>query len=519
MRRWLSNMSQRSPWLSRTSLGLRILVFVITGEVLFGITLGITVGLFAARMAAQQRHDSARQTSQVAAASIMPLIADQNRTAVNAQVDSIMALSESDGINGIRILDSSGHVVAASRGEREVYDALTARGRAYGLLGSHFVDEPVMVDGLKVGRVRMEFEAPSFRDALGFPLLAAAIVVFAVALVSAPWTAWLFVRHILEPVDELRDGAIAVAGGRRDLTLSHGRRDEIGELAQAFDDMSRQLAQREESLRDSRAALELALAAEEAARVEIERNSKMKSEFVAVASHELRAPIAVVRLYSQMLERGEMGRMTKAARESVTAISGAANRLNSIVSDLMDAALLDRGLMPLTFDPLRLDAIVRQATIESDALSIPHGVHVEVEGSLPSATVRGDSVRVRQVLDNLITNAVKYSAGADLVTVGMKVEGSCAIVAVSDRGRGIDPDSRSRLFGLFSRLDSEDNRLTAGLGLGLAISARVADAHGGAVSYQDNPGGGSVFSFILPLLGALDDQPDHAMFSVPEESR
>jgi len=175
--------------------------------------------------------------------------------------------------------------------------------------------------------------------------------------------------------------------------------------------------------------------------------------------------------------------------------------------------------MPLALEPLCLDAIVRQAGIESDALSAPTGVHVEVEGLLPPATVRGDSVRIRQVLDNLISNAVKYSAGAHLVTVSMHGDTESVIVEVSDRGRGIDPDSRSRLFGLFSRLDSEDNRLTAGLGLGLAISARVADAHGGAVSYQDNPGGGSVFSLTLPLLGTLEDQPDHAMFSVSEEPR
>ena len=505
---------------SRNGLGPRVLVFVIAGEVLFGVTLGITVGIFAASAAAQQRHESVREISQVAAASIMPLVADQNPAAVKAQVASIMALSGSDGIKCIRILDSSGHVVASSQAGPGCYVALGRAGVASRLLGAQAVDEPVLVDGLEVGRVQMGFEATSFRDALGFPLLAAAIVVFATALVSAPWTAWLFVKSIVEPVDELRDGAIAVAGGRRDLKLdTTGRRDELGELARAFDDMSGQLAETENSLSESRVALELALASEEASRVEIERNSKMKSEFVAVASHELRAPIAVVRLYAQMLERGELGRMTKAARESVSAIGGAANRLNSIVSDLMDAALLERGLMPLEFEPLQLDGVVRQAAVESDALAASHGVRVELAGPLPSVSVRGDAVRVRQVLDNLISNAVKYSAGAELVTVGMKVDTDSATVDVSDSGRGIDLEGRSRLFGLFSRLDSEDNRLTAGLGLGLAISARVADAHGGSVSYQDNPGGGSVFSFVLPLLGVLGDQPTRAMFSVSEDAR
>ena len=510
--------SKQMSWFSRTSLGPRVLVFVILGELLFGLTLGITVGLFAARMSALQRQESARQTSAVAAATIMPLIADQNREAVNAQVNSIMALSEADGISCIRILDSSGQIVAASQRDSACWDDLVAGGGRSNLIGAQMVDQPVVIDGLEVGRVQMGFEAASVWQAIGFPLLAAAIVVLAVALVSAPWTTWLFVRKVLQPVDRLRDGAVAVASGRRDLILNHGRRDELGELSQAFDDMSQQLAQQEERLSESRAALELAWKSEEAARIELERTAKMKSEFVAVASHELRAPIAVVRLYAEMMQRGEMGRMTKVARESVSAIGGAANRLNSIVSDLMDAALLDRGIMPLAFEPLSLDSVVRQASVEGSALAAPHGVRVEADDELPAAYVQGDAVRVRQILDNLISNAVKYSAGADLVTVGMHADDECAVIEVRDRGRGIDPDSRSQLFGLFNRLDSEDNRLTAGLGLGLAISARVADAHGGSVTHRDNPGGGSVFSLSLPLLKALDHPAPFGSFSVAEDA-
>jgi len=506
------------PLFSRTSLGPRVLVFVIVGELLFGLTLGVTVGLFAARMSALQRQVSAKQTSAVAAATIMPLIADQNREAVDAQVESIMALSEADGISCIRILDSSGQMVAASQRDPGCWEALVAGSDGSSLIGAQVVDQPILINGLEVGRVQMGFEAPSLGQAIGFPLLAAAIVVLAVALVSAPWTVWLFVREVLQPVDRLRDGAIAVASGRRDLVLNHGRRDELGELSQAFDDMSRQLAEQETNLSESREALELALKAEESARIELERTAKMKSEFVAVASHELRAPIAVVRLYAEMLQRGEMGRMTKVARESVSAISGAANRLNSIVSDLMDAALLDRGIMPLAFEPLSLDAVVRRASVEGDALAAPHGVRVEADDELSPATVRADAVRIRQILDNLISNAVKYSAGANLVTVGMHADDETAVIEVRDRGRGIDSDGRSQLFGLFSRLDSEDNRLTAGLGLGLAISARVADAHGGSVTHRDNPGGGSVFSLSLPLQKALDHATTAGSFSVAEDA-
>lgn len=509
----------RAPWLRRTSLGTRVLVLVLSGEVLFGVTLGVTVGLFAARAAAQQRLDSLRQISAIAAASLMPMVADQQRAAVDAQIGSIMALAGPGGINSIRVSDSSGQVVAQSQNGSLTTEPTPAEGYFGMLVGAQVVEEPVVVDGLEVGRVRIQFDSPNLRDTLGMPILASLIVVLSVVLVSVPWTAWLLLKSLLEPIAELRDGAIAVAQGRRDIRLDHGRNDELGRVAKAFDDMSRQLAEQEDRLHESNEALQRALAVEEAGREEVERVAKMKSDFVAVASHELRAPIAVVRLYASMLDHGEMGRLSKTAREAVGSIHGAANRLNSIVSDLMDAALLERGLMPLAFKDLRLDLVVREAVADGGAMASEHGVRVEVEEPAHEVCVRGDAMRIRQVLDNLISNAVKYSNGADLVTVTLSSAEGHAAVEVADRGRGIAPSSLSRLFGFFGRLDAEDNRLTAGLGLGLAISARVADAHGGTVSYRDNLGGGSVFLLSLPLCGPDDQSLATTTFSISEEEQ
>jgi signal transduction histidine kinase len=500
-----------------TSIGTRVLVLVLAGEVLFGVTLGVTVGVFAARAAAQQRLDSLRQISAIAAASLMPMVADQQRAAVDSQIGSIMALAGPGGISSIRVTDSSGHVVAQSQTSTRAAEPTFAGGYLGALVASQATEQPVIVDGLEVGRVRIQFDAPDLRDTLGEPILASLIVVLSVALVSVPWTAWLLLQNLLAPIAELRDGAIAVAEGRRDIRLSHGRRDELGRVAEAFDAMSLQLERQEDRLRATNAELQRALEAEEAGRRELERTSTMKSDFVAVASHELRAPIAVIRLYASMLDHGELGRLTKAAREAIGSVHSAANRLNSIVSDLMDAALLERGLMPLTFQELRLDAVAREATADGDAMAAPLGVRVELREPVPPVRVYADAVRIRQVLDNLISNAVKYSAGADLVTVNVVVVEGCGVVEVSDRGRGIAPDSRGRLFGLFGRLDAEDNRLTAGLGLGLAISARVADAHNGTVSYRDNPKGGSVFSLQLPLHGPDTAGLADTTFSVSKE--
>jgi len=507
----------RSQWLRRASLGARVLLFVLAGEIVFGLTLGLTVGMFAARAAAQQREESLRQISTIAAASLMPMVADQQSGAIEAQIGSIMALSGRQGISAITVSDSSGQVIATSS-DGTADDGVTPTADFFGMLvGPQVFEEPVVVGGLEVGRVRIRFDAPELRETLGMPILASLIVVLSVALVSVPWTAWLLTRNLLEPIGELRDGAIALAQGRRDVRIYHGRRDELGKVAEAFDVMSRRLAEQEDRLRESNDALQHALEVEASAREEIERMSKMKSDFVAVASHELRAPIAVVRLYASMLDHGELGRLTKAAGEAVGSIHSAANRLNSIVSDLMDAALLSRGLMPIAFEDLCLDDVVREAVIDGGVIAAEHGVRVEVEAPAPEVCVRGDALRIRQVLDNLISNAVKYSAGADLVTIRLAATAGEATVEVSDRGRGIPADGRDRLFGLFGRLDAEDNRATAGLGLGLAISARVADAHGGAVSHRDNPGGGSVFTLTLPLCGPADRTLTSGAFSVAEE--
>lgn len=504
--------------LRRTSIGTRVLVLVVAGEILFGVTLGITVGVFAARAAAQQRRDSLRQISAMAAASLMPMVADQQSGAIEAQIGSIMALAEPVGIAGISVSDSSGQVVAQSPGGASA--ETTPVNDFFGLVtGTEVVEEPVVVEGLEVGRVRVRFDAPELRETLGMPILASLIVVLSVALVSVPWTAWLLLRNLLQPIGELREGATAVAQGRRDIKLYHGRGDELGRVAEAFDEMSAQLAEKEDRLRESNEALRRALGVEESARQELERVARMKSDFVAVASHELRAPIAVVRLYASMLDHGELGRLTKAGREAVGSIHGAANRLNSIVSDLMDAALLNRGLMPLSFEDLRLDVVTAQAVADGAAMAASTGLRVELVEPAPAVRVLGDAVRIRQILDNLISNAVKYAAGSDLVTVSVAVRDDRAIVEVSDRGRGIAPDSRAQLFGLFGRLDAEDNRLTAGLGLGLAISARVADAHGGTVSHRDNPEGGSIFTLSLPLRREGDEMPPDSTFSVAEEER
>jgi len=485
-----------------SSLSTRFVAFMILGEIAFGLVIGATVGMYSARLAARERQASLERSAVTVGAALIPLIADERRVCGDEQMMSVLEAVEYSDVRRISIADSTGEVIASSGSEDSVLEiGATHDDSALGvLIRPQVIRHPILVEGFEFGEVIMEFDPPGFATVMSSHVIAALIVILAAALVSAPWSAWLVLRAVVEPVGELRDGAKMLAAGRRDLVLCDGRDDEIGELACALDELSAQLAEKERNLEESYEKLKEAFDVQVKAREEFEQLARMKSDFVAVASHELRTPLSVVRMYAEMLEAGELGGSDEDTSEAIAAITSATTRLTTIVSDLMDAALLERGLMNLEFADVKLDEVVRDAVRDADVLARTNGVHILIDGELPQVGIRADRLRLRQVLDNLLSNAVKYSNGADEVRVRMRQDENRVEVSVIDRGQGVPADKHSEIFGLFGRLDSKDNRDTAGLGLGLAISARIAEGHGGSISYADNPEGpGSVFKLTVPL--------------------
>jgi signal transduction histidine kinase len=284
----------------------------------------------------------------------------------------------------------------------------------------------------------------------------------------------------------------------------------IEQLTAELEAVRRQLSERDHALGESYRSLEDAFKRQAALTTELERTMRTRSDFVAVASHELRSPLAVIRLYAEMLEEGEFGDMGPAPKEAIASIVAAASRLTSIVSDLMDVSLLDRGLLPLRFSRVKLDEIVERAVV--DAVNMGRGwkIDVRMEPGATGVVVHADALRVRQVIDNLLTNAIKYSDESTLVTVRVVALETEAEVHVTDRGRGIPEEKRQVLFALFGKVDTEDNAEQSGLGLGLAISLRIARAHGGSIRFEEGEEGqGSVFVLRLPyeLPFGADDRP------------
>ncbi|HSK47485.1 MAG TPA: HAMP domain-containing sensor histidine kinase [Coriobacteriia bacterium] len=482
------------------SLGRRVFIALIAGEVIFAAVLGVTIGAFSAIAVAHEREESMQQVSATIAASIMPMVADQQKPQVAAQLASVLKAVDIRDVTGICISDAAGNEVACSGVLKKHETATGGTAMPWDVLfEDQVVVQPIVVDDLPLASVGVQFAAPGL-SALAVPTFASIVVLLSVMLVSVPWTAWLLMRDVIEPLGDLDQYASRIAEGELDVPIEISARGEIGELQTSLARMAQQLKDRDERLRGSYESLEAAYVSLEQAKREIEMLSTVKSNFVAVAAHEIRGPLSAIRLYTELLETGELGELDEPAADAVAAIESASARLTSIVSDLMDSALLERGLMPIQFDTVWLEALIEEAVRDAAAMGQSRGMGVIVEGELPDIVLEGDALRLRQVLDNLLSNALKYSPdGTDVIVRAMQ-SGESVEIDVADRGRGVPQGSQSQLFALFGRLDFGDSRDTAGLGLGLAISARIVQAHGGRISYRDNEDGpGSIFSVSLPL--------------------
>ena len=492
------------------SIGWRVVAGLLAVELIFGILLGAVVGLFWAVSIVQQHRRATEQTASVLAAALMPMIADQQESRLRVELETLVHSSGLEGVHCIHVVDSSGQAIASHGDEDiDIHDEAEApRDIGSLLFESSLVRQSVVIDGLEIASVYVMFDPPDLSELAGPSALIWGVVIVAVMLVSVPWTLWVVARDIIEPIADIERYAQKVAEGAYESGFALKGVGEIGRLQETLARMAGQLEQRQHELTGSYGALSEAYLSLERANRDIERLASIKADFVAVAAHEIRAPLATIRLYTEMLEAGEMGALDEGGERAVSAIHAAAVRLGSIASDLMDSALLERGLLPVEIVPLRFDEIVSQATTDARLTAAARGIDVRAEGDLPAIEVMGDGLRLRQVLDNLLSNAVKYSPEGSEILVGFEHDGTWAVVRVTDEGRGIDDADRDRLFTLFGRIDFGDSRQAASLGLGLAISARIVEAHGGAVSYGANPTGrGSVFIVRLPVGGPTDGAP------------
>jgi PAS domain S-box-containing protein len=235
---------------------------------------------------------------------------------------------------------------------------------------------------------------------------------------------------------------------------------------------------------------ELLLAREQEQVRRLRELDRMKDELVAVVSHEMRNPIAIIAAYTDsLLEEPEF-----AGRTELGAIERTSAHLLHLVEDLLDLARFETGPALLDPRPLRLDRLLRQA-VEEHRITAQVDLVAEI-GPLP--VVSGESARLRQVVDNLLSNAIKYTPPGGTVTVGAYADREAVTVDVTDTGIGIPVEQYPKLFTRFFRASTAVERKIKGTGLGLAVTKAVVEAHGGTIAAAPGPGGGTRFTVTLP---------------------
>ena len=238
--------------------------------------------------------------------------------------------------------------------------------------------------------------------------------------------------------------------------------------------------------------------AEEAAHAnlaELEKLNHMKTEFTSMVSHEFRTALTGIQGMSELINGGQMSLVE--VHEYSGYIFQEAERVNRLITDMLDLDRLEAGKMKLLMTPIDLNAVVDGVAIRSSTLSLEHSIRTELAAGIPM--VLGDSDRLVQVVTNLVSNAIKYSPeGGEVLISTLSVNGAVE-VSIRDHGVGIPADFVDRLFGRFERYEKSPSKVI-GTGLGLAIARQIVEMHGGKIWVESAAGGGSVFHFTIPAI-------------------
>ncbi len=303
---------------------------------------------------------------------------------------------------------------------------------------------------------------------------------------------------VTRPVHDLVRGARRVAGGELDITLQVTRTDELGELATAFNEMVN-------GLRKQR---ELKMLVEES-----QAANRAKSVFLANMSHEIRTPLHGVIGMADLLLRTEL---SGEQRRYAGLVKSSAEVLTTLINDILDFSKIEAGKLELESIDFHLHRVARDVVdlMRQRAEAKELQIVCEIDPQVP-ARVNGDPTRLRQILLNLVNNAIKFTEkGAIVVRIARDNEDNGERISlrfeVQDSGVGIPPDRQNRLFKSFSQVDASTTRRYGGTGLGLAICKQLVELMGGAIGVRSEMGRGSTFYFTMRL-----GQP-HAVETVPE---
>jgi PAS domain S-box-containing protein len=231
----------------------------------------------------------------------------------------------------------------------------------------------------------------------------------------------------------------------------------------------------------------------------LEESSRLKSGFLTNVSHELRTPLNAIIGFSQMLCRDAVGPLQPKQRRYVDNVLSSSRHLLSLINDLLDISKIEAGKMDLKLHSLSVSELLQDAAGVIRGMADQKQIQVEVERPRADLAVWGDAGRLKQVILNLLSNAIKFTPAGGRVRVGASKLGTMVQLQVIDTGIGVAAGDQDRIFGEFQQVDGSETREFPGTGLGLALTRKLVEMHGGSIQIQSDLGKGSTFTVTLPL--------------------
>ncbi len=335
---------------------------------------------------------------------------------------------------------------------------------------------PIIIDDAVVGALFFERRPPlptnnpaelfinRVRSAIVFGAFGATFIALLIGVLLA--------RTITRPIHELTDATHRVADGELGHQVSAGGKDEIGELGRSFNRMSADLA----------------------------RSTRLRRQMTADIAHDLRTPLSVILGYTEALSEGKL----RGSEQMYDVIHGEAQQLQHLIDDLRTLSLADAGELSLNLQPTAVMDIFERAARAHQIHAQEQGVSLVADASNDLPPVSVDPERMAQVLDNLISNALRYTPEGGHIQLTAFQSGSSVELQVSDDGAGIDPQDLPNIFERFYRADSSRQE-NGESGLGLPIAKSIVEAHDGRIIVKSEPGTATVFTITLP--GASSKPP------------
>jgi signal transduction histidine kinase/DNA-binding response OmpR family regulator len=391
----------------------------------------------------------------------------------------------------------------------------------------------IVFQGKPTGTVYIRSDLDELNQRLNRYVGIAAIVLL-VSLMAALLVSSFFRRAVAKPIVDLAQIARVVSHDKNYSVRATpiAGQGELTILIDAFNEMLTQIGKSERDLlkahdgleqrvRERTAELETAKKEVEAfsrsvvlAKEELERSSKFKDQFLSTMSHELRTPLNAVLGFSDLLSEVRYGPLNEKQRRYVNHISTGGKHLLRLINDILDLSKIEAGRLQLTLETVQIETCFSEACDTLHPLISRKG-HILEKHPAQGLSVRADGTRLKQILMNLIGNAVKFTPEGGKIELAARRIGDVVRLEVRDSGPGIPPEEQKRIFEAFYRM-TQNAKAAEGSGLGLAITQRLVELHGGKLGLESQVGSGSCFFFTLPFVESFEPRAEQQIEQRPD---